>query len=429
MKHADPVLAVATDIFDARESNVRSYCRRFPAMFTSAKGALVYDADGRSYVDFLAGAGSLNYGHNHEQLKAALLAYVAGDGIALGLDLHTSAKQEFLREFTTRILEPRSLDYKVQFTGPTGSNAVEAALKIVRKATGRSGVFAFMGAYHGHSLGSLAATGNRAHRNSAGTALGDVTFFPFPGGPTATADTLAYLRAVLDDGHSGVELPAAVIVETIQGEGGVNVASPEWLRELSTLCRERAILLIVDEIQTGCGRTGAFFSFERAGIVPDVVTVSKSISGYGLPLSLTLMRPKLDLWMPGEHTGTFRGNQLAFVTATAALALFDEPCFQAQMAANSATIARVLSPGVALLDGRLEVRGLGMMWGVDTAAIDASGALARSIADRCFAGGVIIECSGRSDTVLKLLPPLNIEGEQLVLGLKILMTAVRSCLA
>jgi diaminobutyrate-2-oxoglutarate transaminase len=305
---------------------------------------------------------------------------------------------------------------------------VEAALKIVRKATGRSGVFAFMGGYHGHSLGSLAVTGNRAHRHSAGTELRGVTFFPFPGARKETVDTLAYMRAVLDDSHSGIELPAAVIVETIQGEGGVNVARPEWLRELSAMCRDRAILLIVDEIQTGCGRTGPFFSFERAGIVPDVVTLSKSISGYGLPMSLTLMRPALDLWMPGEHTGTFRGNQLAFVTGAAALALFDEHGLQEQIAVNSAVVESTLARDVARLDSRIEIRGIGMMWGLDTSGIDPTGGLARSISGRCFADGLIIESAGRDDTVLKLLPPLNIEADVLDLGLEILAAAMTSCL-
>jgi diaminobutyrate-2-oxoglutarate transaminase len=413
-------------IFEERESAVRSYCRSFPAVFTSAKGAHVTDARGHSYIDFLAGAGALNYGHNHDTLKRALLEYISDDGITHGLDLYTVAKENFLRELTTRILQPRSLDYKVQFTGPTGANAVEAALKIARKATGRSGVFAFMGGYHGHSLGSLAVTSNRTHRGSAGTELGSSTFLPFPGGSATPIDTLAYMRTVLEDSHSGVGLPAAVIVETVQAEGGVNVAPIAWLRELRAICDHHGILLIVDEIQTGCGRTGPFFSFERAGIVPDIVTLSKSISGYGLPMALTLMRPELDLWMPGEHTGTFRGNQLAFVTGAAALALFDDPDFQQHVTDNSATIADELVDRVALLDDRIKIRGLGMIWGVDTAAVDPSGGVANVVAQRCFAEGLIIERTGRNDTVLKILPPLNIENDVLCLGLAILAGAIES---
>src|SRR5436190_7416239 len=309
-------------IYERLESDVRSYCRSFPASFTRAKGARLTADDGRTYIDFLAGAGALNYGHNHERIKGAILEYLAADGVIQGLDLHTPAKAAFLETFERLILEPRGLSYKVQFTGPTGTNAVEAAFKLARKATGRTGIFAFAGGYHGHSLGGLAATANRDHRAAAGVPLDNVTFMPFPFGQTAQIDTLGYLEAVLNDSHSGVELPAAVIVETVQGEGGVCVAPAEWMQRLRRICDDHGILLIVDDIQAGCGRTGPFFSFERAGIVPDLVTVSKSISGYGLPMSLVLMRPELDVWQPAEHTGTFRGNQLAFVAAEAALGVF-----------------------------------------------------------------------------------------------------------
>ena len=188
-----PPVAVTSGIFEERESNVRSYCRAFPAVFSTASGALITDEHGRSYIDFLAGAGTLNYGHNEPSLKSALIEYIAQDGLAHGLDLHTVAKERFLRQFTAQILQPRGMNHKVQFTGPTGTNAVEAALKIARKATGRATVFAFMGGYHGHSLGSLAVTANRAHRLSAGTELSGVTFFPYPGGPTPALDTLGYL--------------------------------------------------------------------------------------------------------------------------------------------------------------------------------------------------------------------------------------------
>ena len=406
----------------ARESAVRSYSRAFPTVFTSAKGAFLHDEAGRTYIDFLAGAGALNFGHNHDVLKAALVKYVEDDGLTHGLDLHTAAKETFLRTFTQQILEPRGLDHHVQFTGPTGANAVEAALKVARRATGRTGVLAFMGGYHGHSLGSLAVTANRDHRAAAGIDLPGATFVPFPGGEV---DSLAYLRMLLDDTHSGVALPAAIIVETVQAEGGVNVAPVEWLRDLRRLCSQRDIVLIVDEIQTGVGRTGPYFSFERAGIIPDVVTVSKSISGFGLPMALTLLRPELDVWQPGEHTGTFRGNQLAFVTATAAIDLFATEEIEDRVAAHSALISTWLQR----LDPRLGHRGIGAMWGVDTAASDPTGTLARDVARRCFNDGLVIERTGRNDTVLKILPPLTISELILDEGLDILHAAVRSCLA
>src|SRR4051794_3287412 len=426
---AVPAADLGTTIYDRLESNVRSYCRSFPATFTSAKGAWVWSADGAPYLDFLAGAGALNYGHNHPAIKHALVEYVLDDGVVQGLDLHTAAKARFLETPERLILAPRGLEYKVQFTGPTGTNAVEAAFKIARKATGRTGIFAFAGGYHGHSLGSLAATANREHRAAAGVALENVTFMPFPFGATAAIDTLGYLEAVLSDSHSGVELPAAIVVETVQGEGGVCVAPVEWLQRLRRICDTYGILLIVDDIQAGCGRTGPFFSFERAGIVPDMVTISKSISGYGLPMSLVLMRPELDVWQPAEHTGTFRGNQLAFVAATAALKLFVDDQLEPRTKKNAEHIADRLLSDICSIDDRIEVRGAGMIWGVDLAAIDPTGALAKQISQRCFATGLVIERVGRNDTVLKILPPLVISRPELDRGLHLLTAAIRGCVA
>jgi diaminobutyrate-2-oxoglutarate transaminase len=418
----------ASDVFDRRESNVRSYCRSFPATFNRAKGSMLYDADGRGYLDFLAGAGALNYGHNHDTIKSAMLDYLAADGVLHGLDLHTTAKAAFLEAFEQRILEPRGLDYKVQFTGPTGTNAVEAAFKIARKATGRTGIFSFMGGYHGHSLGSLAATANREHRAAAGVGLSDVTFMPFPFGAMAGIDTLDYLEAVLTDSHSGIELPAAVIVETVQAEGGVIVAPTSWLQRLRTICDDYGIVLIIDDIQAGCGRTGPFFSFERAQIVPDIITLSKSISGCGLPMALVLIKPELDVWAPAEHTGTFRGNQLAFVAATAALAVFSDEWLTARTLVNEAAIRRRLIGDVGSLDPRIELRGIGMIWGLDLAGIDPTGALAKLVSMQCFANGLIVERVGRHDTVLKILPPLTITTDDLDRGLRILASAVKGCL-
>jgi len=416
-------------IFEERESNVRSYCRAFPTLFTTAKGSILNDSEGRSFIDFLAGAGALNYGHNHDTLKAALIDYVSRDGVSHALDLHTEAKEAFLTAFTERILEPRGLTHRVQFTGPTGANAVEVALKIARKATGRTGVIAFMGGYHGHSLGALAATANLEHRAAAGTPMGGVTFLPFAsGGPTGEFSCLPYLKAILSDSHSGVELPAAVILETVQAEGGVNVAPADWLRELRAICDLHGIVLIVDEIQTGCGRTGPFFSFERAGIVPDVITLSKSISGYGQPMAITLIKPELDVWKPAEHTGTFRGNNIAFVTATAALQVWEDEAIEAGVRQREELVMEALTLTVLPLHPALELRGLGLIWGVDTVGIDPSGAWAKRVGVECFANGLIIERTGRNDTVLKLLPPLTIPEETLRDGIAILAAAMRACL-
>jgi diaminobutyrate-2-oxoglutarate transaminase len=415
-------------VFEQYESEVRSYCRSFPALFHRAKDSELFDDQGGRWIDFLAGAGALSYGHNPEPLKKALLDYLRADGLTSGLDLYTTAKAAFLETFADKVLTPRHLPYRVQFTGPTGTNAVEAALKLARKVTGRPNVIAFMGGYHGHSLGALAATANRDHRNAAGLPLDGVVLVPFPDQRIAGLDSLAYLETLLSDSHSGVDLPAAIMLETVQAEGGIYVAPPEFLRGLRQLCDRYGIVLIVDDIQVGCGRTGPFFSFESAGIVPDLVTLSKSISGYGLPMAVLLIRDALDIWKPAEHTGTFRGNQLAFVTGTAALHMREDIRLEDKVAADANFVDLTLRTGIGALDERIVVRGTGMIWGVDFAGIDASGALARQIARASFDAGLIIERVGRNDTVLKILPPLTIARPLLSEGCSILEHATKVAL-
>lgn len=412
--------------FERHESNVRSYCRSFPAVFKRAKGAILVSETGREYIDFFAGAGALNYGHNPDFIKDRLAAYLASDGVAHGLDFYTTAKRDFIDAFVGRVLEPRGLDYKMQFVGPTGANAVEAALKIARRATGRTSVIAFMGGYHGLSLGGLAATASRSKRAAAGTPLHDVAFVPFPDQRMSADASMAFLQRVLDDGHSGVDLPAAVILETIQAEGGVNVAPVEWLRALRALCDRHGIVLICDDIQVGCHRAGPFFSFERAGIRPDIVTLSKSISGYGLPMSLVLLAPALDIWKPGEHTGTFRGNQLAFVGAAAATELALKLDLENEVRRKESVICQRFAERILPLDPRLQARGLGLIWGLDCSAV--GGDLAERLSARCFELGLVIETAGRGDTVLKFLPPLNIDDTLLLQGIDIVERALKDCL-
>ncbi|CAM5717698.1 Diaminobutyrate--2-oxoglutarate transaminase OS=Streptomyces alboniger OX=132473 GN=ectB PE=3 SV=1 [Streptomyces alboniger] len=310
-------------VFETLESEVRSYCRGWPTVFDRAQGSRMFDEDGHEYLDFFAGAGSLNYGHNNPVLKRALIDYLERDGIAHGLDMSTTAKRAFLESFQNIILRPRDLPYKVMFPGPTGTNAVESALKLARKVKGRESIVSFTNAFHGMSLGSLAVTGNAFKRAGAGIPLVHGTPMPFDNYLDGRTPDFIWFERLLEDQGSGLNQPAAVIVETVQGEGGINVARTEWLRKLADVCERWDMLLIVDDIQMGCGRTGAFFSFEEAGITPDIVTVSKSISGYGLPMSLCLFKPELDVWEPGEHNGTFRGNNPAFVTAAAARGVLD----------------------------------------------------------------------------------------------------------
>ena len=418
---------VSKTIFETHESNVRSYCRAFPAVFSRGKGALLQAQDGARYIDFFAGAGALNYGHNPDFIKTRLLDYISADGLSHGLDFHTPAKCDFIDTLYRLVLAPKGLDYKMQFCGPTGTNAVEAAFKIARKVTGRSGIFSFMGGYHGMSLGSLAATANRASRAGAGVMLGGVQFMPYPHGFMAGLDTLGFLEAVLLDSHSGVDKPAAIIVETVQAEGGVVVAPVAWLQQLRALCERHGILLICDEIQVGCYRTGSFFSFERAGITPDIVTLSKSIGGYGLPMSMVLLKPELDVWQPGEHNGTFRGNQLAFVAGAAALQWAQQQNLPALVARHEQTLRTFLTERIATLDVRLQVRGLGLMWGIDFSGLERAG-LARRVSAHCFEHGLLIETCGRGDAVLKFLPPLTIEADLLDEGCAVVERAVKACL-
>jgi len=404
------------------ESKVRSYCRNFPAVFTKARGSTLEDEEGNEYIDFLAGAGALNYGHNDPVLKDKLLEYIEADQIVHGLDMVTGAKQAFMEAFESRILKPRRMRYKIQFTGPTGTNAVEAAMKIARNYTGRQTIVSFTNGFHGVTLGSVAATGNSHFRDGCGIQPQGTVFMPYDGYMGEGIDTTEYLDKMLTDGSSGLDHPAAVIVETIQGEGGINVASSEWLRSLEQVCRKHDILLIVDDIQVGCGRTGAFFSFEEAGISPDIITLSKSLSGYGLPMAVVLMKPQLDQWKPGEHNGTFRGNNHAFVTARAAIEEYWRDDSFSRDVKRKGEIVRERLEIIADLDdkGILSARGRGMMQALDCR----DGDLAARISALAFERGLIIETSGSEDQVLKCLIPLNITDDELNRGLDILEESV-----
>lgn len=415
-------------IFDRMESEVRGYVRSFPVIFSKARGSELFDEDGRGYLDFFSGAGTLNYGHNNPILRERMMAYLESDGVTHGLDMATSAKKYFMQTMSRLVLEPRGLDYVLQFTGPTGTNAVEAALKLARQVKGRQNVISFTHGFHGVSGGSLAATANRKFRKAAGVALGNISFMPYDGYFGPDVNTMAYLERMLDDPSSGLDHPAAVIVETVQGEGGVNVASQRWLRELERLCRRHDMLLIVDDIQVGCGRTGGFFSFEAAGISPDIVTLSKSLSGFGLPMSLVLLRRELDVWEPGAHSGTFRGNNLAFVTAAQALETYWSDAALSEEVAAKERLVRDWLENLAhsCRDAGLGVRGRGLIQGLVAPVGDG---LAGRIARRAFEQGVVIETSGAHDEVLKVLPALTIAREQLQRGLEIIERSVGEVLA
>ncbi len=416
---------IDTDIFAKRESEVRSYSRGWPTVFDTAKGSWMRGEDGREYLDFFAGAGTLNYGHNNPVFKQALVDYIERDGVTHALDMATVAKRDFLQAIDTNLLEPRGLDYKVMFPGPTGTNAVEAALKLARKVTGRESVISFTNAFHGMTLGSLSVTGNSMKRNGAGIPLVHATPMPFDNYFGGVAEDFQWFSRVLDDSGSGLNRPAAVIVETVQGEGGINVARPEWLRALSELCAERDILLIVDDVQMGCGRTGPFFSFEAAGITPDIVTLSKSIGGYGLPLALTMFRSDLDVWTPGEHNGTFRGNNPAFVTATAALNNYWGDDTLEKETLRKGTLVREGLDTIADSYPGVSTRGRGL---VQALAFEKA-ENASEVCSAAFESGLLLETSGPESEVVKLLPPLTTTDDEFRHGLSIIAESVAKVMA
>lgn len=407
---------VLTDL----ESEVRSYCRTWPTVFESAKGSWLRDEEGIEYLDFFSGAGALNYGHNHPHLRAALLEYLTGDGIIHSLDMATTAKRAFLERLHRVILSPRALDYRVQFPGPTGTNSVEAALKLARKVTGREAIISFTNAFHGMTLGSLAVTGNSFKRGGAGVPLPHTNVMPYCD-YLNEGSSLDYLDLVLNDNGSGIDRPAAVIVETTQGEGGLNVASNTWLKRLESICRAHEILLIIDDIQMGCGRTGGYFSFERAGITPDIVCLSKSLSGYGLPLAITLFRPELDVWEPGEHNGTFRGHNPAFVTATASFDLWEGNDLAIPTASKAEMIATCLLGIAAQYDG-IDTRGIGLAQGLVFDDPSTTKRLVRA----CFDRALLLETSGPDGEVAKLMPALTITDDELGEGLDRFTDAVHA---
>ncbi len=407
------------------ESEVRSYCRVFPAEFCRGEGVFLYDTQGRRWYDFLSAAGSLNYGHNPPMLKSALLRYIESDGVTTSLDLHTRAKRSFLQALDEVILRPRGLDYKVQFCGPTGANAVEAALKLARKATGRQGVVAFSNSYHGMSTGAMSASASHRRRNETYLSANWVDFLPFEGF-TGLPHEFDFVRKLLRTRGSGIAPPAAFIVEPVQGEGGVNIASPEWLAGLRELADELGAVLIFDEIQSGCGRSGRFFSFEHARVQPDIVCLSKSISGMGLPMSLLLLEPSLDVWSPGEHNGTFRGFNYAFVTATEALRHYWASAeFCTGLQTRGTEIEAALHNWSRDYSRHLvRTSSQGLFAGIQ---LDCE-ATARAIQETCYETGLIIERCGADADTLKLLPPVVINREELDAALRILGDALaRHC--
>ena len=406
-----------TEIFEQYESNVRSYCRNFPAIFDTAKGSIITAENGEKYIDFFNGAGALNYGHNNDYIKQKVVDYLMKDGLMHGLDMMTVPKYQLIDTLENKVLKPRGLDYKIMFPGPTGTNAVEAALKLSRKYTHRRTVWALMGAFHGMTLGALSLTSDEGSRGGAGVPLNDVVHIPAPY-MFPELDTIKYMETLLSDDHSAVETPAAFILETVQAEGGVYVFDNEFLKGIRRFCDEHGIIMIVDDIQVGNARTGTFFSFERAGIVPDMVVLSKSIGGYGFPFALTLFKPQFDVFAPGEHNGTFRGNQLAMVASKAGLEFMLDNNVEKMARDRGEIIRKYLKENIEPLG--LTVRGIGCIWGIDMLESDKS----QAVVKYCFKHNLILERAGRDNGVVKLMPALVVEEETLLKGLEIVKNGI-----
>ncbi|MFB9313806.1 diaminobutyrate--2-oxoglutarate transaminase [Nocardioides plantarum] len=394
----------ATEVFARHESQVRSYCRDFPLVIERALGPYVWDTGGRRYVDLLCGAGALNYGHNHPEMVARVTEYLARGGPVQSLDLHTTAKAEFMSRIATDVLAPRGMDHVMQFPGPAGTLAVEAALKLARQVTGRTNVIAFTGGFHGVSLGSLSATSNPTLRRGAGVPLHNVTMLPYER-RLAGIDSSELLDHMLRP-SSGMEPPAAILLESVQGEGGLHVASPGWLRRVQRLAQQAGALLVLDDIQAGCGRTGTMLSTDEIlEFDPDIVCQSKSLSGMGLPMAMLLIRRHLDQWEPGGHNATFRGHNLAFVAGVAALDLWRDGLGDRVAALGEAIGDSLRSVAAAASEvgaNQVSVAGRGAMRGLRFASSEQAGAAQRGLYD----AGVIAETCG-GGTVLKFFPPIT----------------------
>lgn len=420
----------ALSLLAERESNARTYARSIDRVLTKGEIAVVYDSEGRRYLDCLACAGALPLGHNHPYVMERTSQFLASGHILQGLDIATPAKLAFVDELYQVLPPAFAANAKLQFCGPSGADAVEAVIKLFKTATGRRSVLAFHGAYHGMTMGALSLMGNVEPKRAVAGHMAEVFFLPYPnayrcpfgmGGEASDTLSLAYIDHLLSDPESGITPPALIIVEAVQGEGGCIPASATWLRGLAALAARHGIPLVIDEVQTGFGRTGAMFAHEHAGIVPDAIVMSKAVGG-GFPLALIAYHRQYDKWNPGAHTGTFRGNQIALVSGAATLRYLREN----DVPAAAARVGARLRAGLETLQARFDcigdVRGRGLMLGVEI--VDprgrrdarglppADGALAKRIKRECLRQGMIIETGGRHGAVLRLLPPLVLTDAQ-----------------
>lgn len=414
----------------ATESNARSYPRKLTFAINQAKGMYIKDADNNVYYDCLSGAGALALGHNHRVVHDAIREQLDNNLPMLTLDITTPVKDEFVRELLSSLPEEFAKNARIQFCGPSGADAVEAAIKLVKIATGRRSMMAFHGGYHGMTNGALSLMGNLGSKSKLTGLMPDVHFLPYPytyrspmgdDGTSCSELCSNYIDNILTDDESGITKPAGIILEAVQGEGGKIPAPVEFLQRLRKITKEQDIPLIIDEVQTGLGRTGKMFAFEHAGIIPDVVILSKAVGG-SLPLAVVVYHKDLDVWGPGAHAGTFRGNQLAMATGTATIKYIR----QHQLAANAAAMGELFKTILGKIQTEKpclgDIRGRGLMLGIEIVNPFSqelhSGKppryeqLSRRIQAACFSRGLILEIGGRQSSVLRFMPPLTITEKQ-----------------
>lgn len=413
-----------------RESNARSYPRRLPIAIAEAKGVYIKDTNGNVYLDCLAGAGSLALGHNHPVVQEAIINTVKSDLPLLTLDLTTPVKEEFVDEIFGCLPYEFAKDARIQFCSPSGADAIEAATKLVKHATGRRSMMAFHGGYHGMTHGALSMMGNLGPKNNVSGLMADVHFMPFSNyGNADTKWNLNYIENVLTDPESGIVKPAGMLMEVVQGEGGVIPSDDEWLRQVRRITKENDIPLMIDEVQTGLGRTGKLFAFEHSGINPDVVILSKAIGG-SLPLAVVIYNKELDKWGPGSHAGTFRGNQMAMAAGVATIKYIKKNNLMEHVNAMGSRLKSHLEQVMKGSKFIAEVRGRGLMLGVQIVNNDDNGKpygeLARIIQRECFERGLVIEVGGRNSGVVRFLPPLIINENQVDTIVQIFADAVKA---
>lgn len=433
-----------TDRQNEFESSARSYPRKFPFALNRAKGVWLEDVEGNRYLDFLCGAGTLALGHNDDDINQSMINLIQSGAPLHTLDLTTPTKDKFVETIHQILPFGMADEVKIQFCSPSGTDATDAAIKLCKSATGRSTVIAFSGAYHGMGHGAMALTGNCNAKNKVAALMPGVQFMPYPysyrcpmglGGEAGTKACISYFERLLKDPESGLTKPAAVILEPIQGEGGVIPAPVEFLQAVRRVTSELDIPLICDEIQCGMGRSGKVFAFEYAGIKPDVILASKAIGGTQ-PMSVVIYNKKLDTWGPGAHAGTFRGNQLGMAAGTVVMKKISDPAFLAKVVEKG---NKFLSRMNALKEQCPiigDVRGIGLMIGIEFVDPKGqkdfmgmplpSGEICARIQKECFQHHLVMEKGGRDGSVMRCLTALNISDEDLETGIQILEEVVRS---